>query len=113
MKLAAWAARPGAAHLPEIVFQAKLENAIFRNSLCNPQVVCFSITRHAAFTVEYGRESFVFRNSEPLGRSDQLPGVSDCIFFEVIAKRKISQHFKKRVMPVGKADIFQIIVLAA
>ena len=31
---------------------------------------------------------------------------------EILAKGKISQHFEEGVMPGGKADIFQIIMLA-
>ncbi len=41
--LAAGAARTGVAHLPEIVFEAKLKNAIFRDALAQPQVVSLGI----------------------------------------------------------------------
>ena len=42
----------------------------------------------------------------------QCPGMGNCLFLEVIAERKIAQHFKKRVMPRGITDIVQIVVLA-
>ncbi|MNL70683.1 hypothetical protein D3C87_1957270 [compost metagenome] len=32
------------------------------------------------------------------------------VFLEVIAERKITQHFEKRVMACGEADVFQVIV---
>ena len=32
--------------------------------------------------------------------------------FEILAKTEITQHFKKRMVPRGVADIFQIFVLA-
>ena len=37
----------------------------------------------------------------------------DGILFKIIAKGEVSQHFKKGVMPVGAADILEIVVLAA
>ena len=46
-------------------------------------------------------------------RSDQLQRVGDGVFLEIIAEGKISEHFEKRVMAVGEADIFQVVVLAA
>ncbi len=45
MNLAARTAGAGVAHLPEIVFRAKLEDAIFRHALRDPQVVSFSVAR--------------------------------------------------------------------
>ena len=50
---------------------------------------------------------------KPFRRSDQFPRVGYGVFLEVVAKRKISQHLKKRVMAIGEADVFQIVVLAA
>src|SRR5215471_10765876 len=71
-----------------------------------------SIAGNAAFAVEDGRVQLVFRDAKPLGRGDQLPGVGDRFLLEVIAERKIAEHLEKRVMAVGEADIFQIVVLA-
>ena len=44
---------------------------------------------------------------------DQCPGELDGKRFEIIAERKIPQHFKKSVVACRIADIVQIIVLAA
>ena len=46
-------------------------------------------------------------------RSDQLPGVGDGVFFEVVAERKIAQHLEERVMAVGESDVFEIVMFAA
>src|SRR4029077_19268621 len=62
---------------------------------------------------EYGEGQLIDWNSEPTGRSDEFPSVGDGILFEIVAKGKVSEHFKKRVMAVGEADVFQVIVLAA
>ncbi len=113
MNLAARTAGAGVAHLPEIVFQTELEDAVFRYALADPQVVSFGVARHAAFAVEDGHVQLVLVDAEPLRRGDQFPGVGDGVFLEVVAEGKISQHLEKRVMTVGEADIFEIVVLAA
>ena len=113
MDLAARPARTGVTHLPEIVFQPRLENPILRNSLRQPQVVRLSIARYAAFAGENRYIQFVLLNPKPLLRRNQLPCIRNGFFLEVIAERKISQHLEKRVMPVGEPDILQIIVLPA
>ena len=38
--------------------------------------------------------------------------MGDRVLFEVIAEGKIAQHFKKRMMPRGIADIVEIIMFA-
>ena len=58
-----------------------------------------------------GDEQFVFRQTIHIG--DQCPGVIDRLFLEIIAKRKIPQHFEERVVTGCVTDIFKIIMLAA
>ena len=62
---------------------------------------------------ENGDVQFRFGDGEPFGRSDQLPGVGDGVFFEIVAEGKIAEHFEKSVMALGEADIFQVVVLSA
>ena len=40
----------------------------------------------------------------------KIPGVGDRLFFKIITKRKITEHFKKSVMSSGATDIFEIVV---
>jgi hypothetical protein len=54
-----------------------------------------------------------FIDPKPLWRSNQLPGVSDGVLLEVVAKGEISQHLEKRVVTIGEAYVFKIVVLAA
>jgi hypothetical protein len=49
---------------------------------------------------------------EPIGGSDQFPGVLDRFLFEIIAEGEIAKHLEKRVMAFGEADIFEVVVLA-
>ena len=46
-------------------------------------------------------------------RSDQFPGVSNRFLLEIIAEGKIAEHLEERVVALGEADIFQVVVLAA
>src|ERR1700751_785447 len=113
MNLAAGSARTRVAHLPEVVLQAHLINAILRHSLRGPQVIRLSIASKPALTVKNGYVQLVFGNAEPCGRSNQFPRVGNCVLLEVIAKREIPQHLEKGMMPVRKADILEIVVFAA
>ncbi len=58
-----------------------------------------------------GDEQPVFRQAEFL--RDQAPGEFDRERLEIIAEREIAEHFKKRVMARGIADIVEVVVLAA
>ena len=49
---------------------------------------------------------------EPELASDQVPGKLDRPVLEIIAEREIPEHFEKRMVPGGIADVFQIVVLA-
>src|SRR5208337_2850504 len=50
---------------------------------------------------------------EPRGRGDQLPGIGDGVLLEIVAKGKIAQHLEERVVAVGEAYVFEIVVFAA
>ena len=113
VNFAAGAAGAGVTHLPEIIFRAKFVDAIFGHPSPEPQVVSFGVARDSAFAFENRYVELLFVDSKPLWRGDQLPGVGDGVLFEVISKREISQHLEKRVMAVGEAYVFEIIVLAA
>ncbi len=113
VNLAAGAAGTGVAHLPEIVFRAEFVDAIFRHASPKPQVVGFGIARNLVFALKDRDVELRLVNPKPLRRRDQLPRICDGIFLEVVAEGKISQHLEKRVMTIGEADVFQIVVLPA
>ena len=46
-------------------------------------------------------------------RGNQLPGVGNGVLLEVVAKAEVAEHLEERMMAIGKADIFKIVVLAA
>ena len=66
------------------------------------------------FRAAKNREIELFqRNRVPIFSRDQFPRVGNRFFLEIIAERKIAEHFEKRVMAIGEADIFEVVVLAA
>ena len=50
---------------------------------------------------------------QPPDFGQQRPRMGDRLLLEIIAERKIAEHFKECVMPRGIADIVEIIMLAA
>src|SRR4029077_20620302 len=94
VNLAARSAGTGVAHLPEIIFRTKFEDAIVRHTLPEPQVVSFGIARDSVFAFEDGDVKFLLIDGEPLRRSNQLPRVGDGVFLEVVAEGEISSISK-------------------
>src|SRR6185312_14384496 len=78
-----------------------------------PEVVGFLVARNSGLALEDRDEQLVLRDPKPLRRSDQLPCEADRVFLEIIAERKIPQHLEKRMVTIRKADVFEIIMLAA
>src|SRR4029077_4675953 len=113
VNLAARSAGTGVAHLPEIIFRTKFEDAIVRHTLPEPQVVSFGIARDSVFAFADGDVKFLLIDGEPLPRSTQLPRVGEGVFLEVVAEGEISQHLEKRVVAIGETYVFQVVVFAA
>ena len=119
MNFAARAAGAGVAHGPEIFFQARDGNdALGGNVLAQPQFLRFFVNAQLVagryFRAAENRDvQFFFIDSKPVRRSNQFPGVGDGVFLEIIAERKIAHHFKKSVVALGEADVFEVVVLAA
>src|SRR6266851_7350392 len=119
MNFAAGAAGAGIAHGPEVFLQSGNGNDAFRRDvLGEPELARVFVdaerrTGRDLRASENRDVELVFRNREPFGRSDQLPGVGDGFFLEVIAEGKVAEHLEKGVMALGEADIFEVVVLAA
>src|SRR6267378_4547127 len=119
MDFAARPTRTRVAHGPEIIFEAgNREDALFRNILFAPEAACFFIysERFARRNFRAAKHRYVqlaLCNSKPFRRSEQLPGKRNRFLLEIIAKRKVPKHLKKRVMSLCEADVFEVVVFAA
>ena len=58
----------------------------------------------------YSDKETLFRQSIHLGH--ELPTPTDGVFFKVIAKRPVAEHFKKRVVVIVVPHLFEIVVFA-
>ncbi len=97
------------AHLPEIIFVAKAQNAFARRANLFPK----------ALGIFVSRDLRRLRTTNHI-RADQLETLTsksqanlNCVFLEIIAKRKIAEHLEERVMPRRLSYFVEIVVLAA
>ena len=83
MNFAAGTAGAGVAHGPEIVFQAgNRDHAIRGDLLLEPKSARFFVDTESCARRDFGSAEdrdveLVFRNPEPIGRSDKLPRKGD------------------------------------
>ena len=104
--LRARAAGPGHAHVPVVVGQAAVLDPLGRQSdLVPPDRVRLVVP------VQDGGPQLALREAEPavrLGLGQQLPGVLDRAFLEVVAERPVAQHLEERGVPGGLAHLFDV-----
>ena len=106
-------ARAGICHLPEIVgcvagtfVVADTDDTFCRYAdLIFPDIVGFII-----FVIHRHGQLFC---RQFVDGCQQFPCVADCLFFEVITEREVTQHFEEGMVTCGIADVFQIVVLTA
>src|SRR5690606_34877499 len=106
-------ARAGIAHGPEVIggvtgafVVTDTNDLIGRHAhLFVPDVVGFVV-----FGVHRYHQLFS-RQVQPLRRREEFPGKLNGVFFEVITKAEVAQHFKEGVVTRGITDVFQVIVL--
>ena len=105
-KFRARSAGAGIAHRPEVIFFSEAVNAVFGNAfLLMPDFGGFIVL------FEDRDKEAVLRKFQLLG--DEFPSKANRVFFEVIAKGEVAEHFKERVVTGREADVFQIVVFAA
>ena len=103
--LRARAARPGVAHLPEVLARPEPVDLVRRDpDLALPDLRCLLVlVKH--------RDNELGRIDLPALR-DQLPGELDRLALEVIAEREVPEHLEEGVVARAAADLFEIVVLA-
>ncbi len=99
------------AHLPEIVLAAKAEDPLGPRADLLPKCPCLVVRTNLVV-------AFKNREPKPLGIEpefidQELPCVFDRVFFEIVAERKIPEHFKERMVPCRFPDLVKVVVLAA
>ena len=103
--LAAWSAGSSVAHGPKIVRRGDTDYPFFRQAgNLAPQV-----ERLIIGVINGGRQPCWVK---PPFLGQQCPCMGNRLLFEIIAERKIAEHFKKRVMPRSIAHIIEVVMLA-
>src|SRR5205085_12294275 len=87
MNLAAWPARAGLAHLPEIVFTAKAQNSLFRRAYLLPKL--FRVFIWSNFRIAFVNRKPHSRGIELVFIHQKVPRELDRILFKVITKAEI------------------------
>ena len=105
------AARTGVAHFPEVVLLVALQDAVFRQKIL-PEVVCFLVESCAVFLVAGEDGGVKARLVELHHLGEELPGVGDGLFLEIVAERPVAEHLEHGVVVSVAADLFQVVVLA-
>ena len=87
--------------LPKVIRFAHADDAIGRHIFLQmPNISGFVVLLINRYI------ELVFRDFQHL--SKKLPGPGNRFFFEIIAERKVAQHFKESAVPTGFADIINI-----
>ena len=106
MQLAGGAAGAGVAHGPEVGLLAHAQDALRRQAdLVLPHAVGQVVVQ------EYGGHQPLAGHAEDRGQG--LPGVVDGLALEVVAKGEVAQHLEEGVVAGRRADLLQVVVLAA
>ena len=99
-------ARPGIAHGPEIVFLTQPHNPVRSDAgHLLPEFESLIVV------LVHRDPEFIFRQFDLLGQ--ELPGEGNGVLFKIVAKGKVAEHLKKRMMPRSVAYVFEIIVFSA
>src|SRR5437660_10511462 len=111
MNFAAWPARTGVSHLPEIIFAPEAKDFFaWRSHLCPEPLRIFIGTDFIVAAKDCEPEpprihlQFIHQ---------KIPSKFERVFCEVIAERKIAEHLEKCLMPRGVSHFIQVVVLAA
>lgn len=98
-------ARTGIAHRPEVIAGRNTNDTVVgETGDLLPEIkslVVGVIDRH---------EKAVLVDAELA--SDQVPGVADCFFLEIITEGEVAEHFKESVVTCRVTDIVEVVVLA-
>ena len=111
MNFCAWPAGTGIAHFPEIVFFISENDFILPNNFfpfCQGNRRWRNTLLSITFKNSYIQP--VFRDFKYIGK--QFPAPGNGLFFKIISKRPVAQHFKHSVVIGVMPHFFQIVVFS-
>ena len=104
-------ARSHIPHFPEIIFLISKQNTLFWQ-IIHPNVPSLNVLFQTVFLTTFKDSCIqaVFVQLHDL--CQKFPGISNCLFFKIIAKRPVTQHFKHRMMICIMPNFLQVIVFS-
>ena len=107
--------RPRLAHLPEVVLQPVLKDALLRHAHFHPVTLGLIVPRNpiGRVALKDRHVQLVLVDPVPLRAGHQFPRKPDRLALEVVAKAEVAQHLKEGVVPPCKPHIFQVVMLPA
>ena len=104
------AARAGVAHRPEVVGCAQFAD-VFGGHEVAPAGVRLVVARDARLALEDGDAQSLLRQSPHLG--EEVPGQRDGVLLEIVAEREVAEHLEEGMVSQRRADVLEVVVLAA
>jgi hypothetical protein len=112
INLGAGPARPGLAHLPEVVLAEIMDVIVGEPGDLLPQVGRLGVARDAGRFVALIAGDMQSSRIEFPDLREKFPRHRDGALLEIIAEAPVAQHLEERVMPARSADVVEIVVLA-
>ena len=100
------AAGTGVAHRPEIGLLAHAHDAVCRQA----DLVTPHLQRLLVVVEDRGHQQVA---GDSVDGREAVPGVVDRLALEIVAEREVAQHLEEGMVPRGRADLLQVVVLAA
>jgi hypothetical protein len=111
MNLRAGAAGPGVSHGPEVVFHPHGDDFFLGEAGdLLPDSPCLVVCGHPLLASEDGDHHAVGGQGVRLG--EELPGVGNCLFFEVVPEAEVAEHLEEGVVARRHPYVLQIVVFA-
>ncbi len=108
--LAAWPARSGVRHPPEVLVVAGVDVAPARHPLRGqPDLVAPDVPGHVVVRVGGGCQTV---GRDPHLDREELPCPVDRLALEVVAEAPVAEHLEEGVVPRRPADLLEVVVLA-
>ena len=111
MNFAARAAGACVAHLPEVVLAPETQDALFRRADLFPERDGLFVCGHFLVALEDGEPQA--RRVKTVLVDEQVPGVADGVFLEVVAEGEVAEHLEEGVVARGLAHFVEVVVFAA
>ncbi|KAH3661091.1 hypothetical protein OGATHE_005424 [Ogataea polymorpha] len=112
MDFRTWPTRALVAHFPKVVLGISWKNVVIRNTNILPILLGFQIWFQTIGCVTFKICHIKSVLVKAVHVGEEFPGVLDGLLLKVVAKRPVTQHFKKSVVVGVSSDVLKIVVFS-